>query len=351
MIIVQLDMVNSTEIVKNLHYQIGHTGLKTFFISEIKKYVTTALETLPNIKPQFENNTGDGYILVFQNDEAEFVYDFVKKFCELIDQRNSPDTRSWWFRVGAAKDDQININDIKLRVGMGFQRVKELETAAIPGWFFVDNSTHRCFPNDIQNKFSQKDYKHKSNQMKRAWACQMMFSDDLNSDHNIDYTTLQLFLKAGDWQKADLETSEVMRQIWLAHNKNGFSCTDLCTIDRLWVKYSSGRFGFSVQKRIWESVNRDYEKFGNRVGWKKSWWNNIGEITDWWSNKGWITNNDVILNTEAPAGHLPLGHVNVSINNYWTWLGGQSYRINGNGAESGVAIYGYFLSTLSNCNL
>ncbi len=32
------------------------------------------------------------------------------------------------------------------------------------------------------------------------------------------------------------------------------TCEDLRTIDQLWVKYSNGRFGFSVQKRIWHSI-------------------------------------------------------------------------------------------------
>ena len=63
-----------------------------------------------------------------------------------------------------------------------------------------------------------------------------------------------------------------------------FSCQNLRTIDQLWVKYSNGRFGFSVQKKIWQACgspteyNRDWEKicrygrvanqrsFGNRSG-------------------------------------------------------------------------------------
>ncbi|MBW4600116.1 MAG: GUN4 domain-containing protein [Calothrix sp. FI2-JRJ7] len=32
------------------------------------------------------------------------------------------------------------------------------------------------------------------------------------------------------------------------------SCQDVYTIDSLWVKYSGGRFGFSIQKQIWESL-------------------------------------------------------------------------------------------------
>ena len=33
-----------------------------------------------------------------------------------------------------------------------------------------------------------------------------------------------------------------------------FPCKDLKTIDKLWIKHSNGHFGFSVQKRIWESL-------------------------------------------------------------------------------------------------
>lgn len=44
---------------------------------------------------------------------------------------------------------------------------------------------------------------------------------------------------------------------------NKFPCTDLLTIDNLWVKYSKGHFGFSVQKFIWQNVvgkqNADYK--------------------------------------------------------------------------------------------
>ena len=35
---------------------------------------------------------------------------------------------------------------------------------------------------------------------------------------------------------------------------DNFPCEDLRTIDQLWVKYSDGRFGFSVQKRIYQNL-------------------------------------------------------------------------------------------------
>ncbi|WP_228042591.1 MULTISPECIES: GUN4 domain-containing protein [unclassified Tychonema] len=44
-------------------------------------------------------------------------------------------------------------------------------------------------------------------------------------------------------------------------------CPDLQTVDRLWLHYSQGRFGFSVQKQIYASVKGDCIRFGDRVNW------------------------------------------------------------------------------------
>lgn len=111
--------------------------------------------------------------------------------------------------------------------------------------------------------------------------------DDLSSEKGIDYTTLRDLLKAQDWKAADEETYRVM--IRAVGKKEGdwftseellnFPCTDLKTIDALWVKYSKGHFGFSVQKQIYVDCGGKldgkypskeiWEKFGDRVGWRK----------------------------------------------------------------------------------
>lgn len=111
--------------------------------------------------------------------------------------------------------------------------------------------------------------------------------DDLSSEKGIDYSRLRDLLKAQDWRAADKETYEVM--IRAVGKKSGqwftsdellnFPCTDLRTIDRLWVKYSQGKFGFSVQKKIYvecgAKLNGEYPgdtiwyKFCDHVGWRK----------------------------------------------------------------------------------
>ena len=89
-------------------------------------------------------------------------------------------------------------------------------------------------------------------------------TDDLSSKKGIDYTRLRDLLKAGEWKEADQETLAVMLKIadrekegWLnIYSIEQFPCTDLRTIDQLWVRYSNGHFGFSVQKVIWQEVGK-----------------------------------------------------------------------------------------------
>ncbi|MEB3343698.1 serine/threonine-protein kinase [Okeania sp.] len=99
--------------------------------------------------------------------------------------------------------------------------------------------------------------------------------NELISAVGVEYGKLQYLLAVQKWQEADRETWGVLcdalrkrRKSYLfPYDIDNLPCEDLLTIDRLWVKYSQGKFGFSVQKQIYESVNEDYGKFCSRVGW------------------------------------------------------------------------------------
>ncbi|MEH1837639.1 MAG: GUN4 domain-containing protein [Nostoc sp.] len=134
-------------------------------------------------------------------------------------------------------------------------------------------------------------------------------TDDLSSEKGINYTRLRDLLAAKNWNEADQETYQVMIQAVGKENSDyitsddllNFPCTDLHTIDRLWVKYSNGHFGLSVQKKIYLSVGgkadakynaEAWEKFGDRVGWRV--------------NSSRIHYKDVIYDTASPIGHLPV---------------------------------------------
>lgn len=109
------------------------------------------------------------------------------------------------------------------------------------------------------------------------------------SDHaqeitaDLKYEKLEDLLQNQQWEEADQETYRLM--ITTCGKKNGnrfsendletFPCEDLQTLDHLWITYSEGKWGFSVQKRIWEECGSpstykdDWEQFGDRVGWHK----------------------------------------------------------------------------------
>lgn len=137
--------------------------------------------------------------------------------------------------------------------------------------------------------------------------------DNLTSDKGLDCQKLRELLKVGNWKEANEETARALlemagkeKESWLnAHDPTNFICThiiNLRTVDRLWVKYSKGRFGFSVQKLIWEGVGGKpgeydteiYKKFGEKVGWY------VKEKDNW---KYW---DDLTFCLNAPVGHLPM---------------------------------------------
>ncbi|MDB9462819.1 GUN4 domain-containing protein, partial [Dolichospermum circinale] len=89
---------------------------------------------------------------------------------------------------------------------------------------------------------------------------------------------------------------------WLRlEDVKNFPRQELRKMDQLWVKYSNGKFGFSVQKQIWLELGGKldgepdwdtFSKLGSRVGWRQ--------------NGKWFKLYDsYIFSTNAPSGHLP----------------------------------------------
>ena len=123
----------------------------------------------------------------------------------------------------------------------------------------------------------------------------------------VNYTKLRDLLEAGKWREADRETRRAMLQAagrekerWFrTEDIDEFSCEDLRIIDQLWVESSQGKFGFSVQKDIYQNLggtreyNREvWERFGTQVGWRQG--------NDWLN-----PDRDLTFNLTAPFGQLP----------------------------------------------
>lgn len=101
------------------------------------------------------------------------------------------------------------------------------------------------------------------------------------------YQNLQRYLKTGKLLAADEETVRVILQEAGTPNREDltpdavrqFPCSVLRVIDRLWITYTGGRFGFSVQLQLYQAVGGTLESaiaqdalklqlLGEQVGWR-----------------------------------------------------------------------------------
>jgi len=118
-----------------------------------------------------------------------------------------------------------------------------------------------------------------------------------------NHQPLQHALAKEDFENADRLTMASLRQMAgpAAVNRGyvffsevpALATVDLDTIDRLWVAYSRGRYGFSVQRRLLKACGGRWEQLWLRLGWKQD-----GVWTRYPNQFTWCHS--------APEGHMPL---------------------------------------------
>lgn len=129
-------------------------------------------------------------------------------------------------------------------------------------------------------------------------------------------------LNLGQWQEGDLLTNKIILELankskiaeLTANDINQIPCDMWIAIDKAWTQASNSRFGWSIQQRIWKSLSgrliyeennywefaKVYEKFADRIGWRKPRWLNLE-----FSPKIWREYENLIFTISAPRGHLP----------------------------------------------
>ncbi|MGL6340122.1 MAG: GUN4 domain-containing protein [Waterburya sp.] len=123
------------------------------------------------------------------------------------------------------------------------------------------------------------------------------------------YQDLQQYLIDQNWFEADKETIKLILAVTAREIEElapedirHFPCNDLIVIDRLWVKYSNGRFGFSPQVKIYQEVGGTFnttveqnqqiiETWGERLGWRK--------------DDRWLPCKELDFSLNAPVGCHP----------------------------------------------
>ncbi|HBE18969.1 MAG TPA: serine/threonine protein kinase [Cyanobacteria bacterium UBA11149] len=148
----------------------------------------------------------------------------------------------------------------------------------------------------------------------------------LVSEVGVNYGKLQQLLSRRKWQQADEETWIVMCQAlgktpgyyFKANDIKELPCEDLRTINQLWLKYSEGRFGFTVQAEIYQDVGGDYPSFCDRVGWT--------------IHNSHHPNDSLTFNLKAPLGHLPSRRW-VGGYNWWRHAGALAAKLSACGLD------------------
>ncbi|CAK7322610.1 unnamed protein product [Dovyalis caffra] len=124
---------------------------------------------------------------------------------------------------------------------------------------------------------------------------------------------LQQHLSNQNFREADEETRRLLIALaGEAAQKRGYvffsevqfiSEQDLKAIDELWKKHSNNKFGYSVQKRIWQQkANKDFSKLFIKLGWMKK----LDTEVEQYNYRSFPDEFIWELSDDTPEGHLPL---------------------------------------------
>jgi serine/threonine protein kinase len=128
----------------------------------------------------------------------------------------------------------------------------------------------------------------------------------VDRESNIDYQNLENLLTNKQYQQADRETWQLLMRL-SDREEEGFlnldaiakiNRQDLLLIDRLWREASDNRFGFTIQKQI-------YQQLGGTKHFNYQIWRDFGELVGWHRDKNWLNYASLNFTLSAPPGHLP----------------------------------------------
>ncbi len=122
---------------------------------------------------------------------------------------------------------------------------------------------------------------------------------------------LQQLLNSKNWSAADQETRRLLspQKDLFGPNAATIPLDLIQEIDRAWLVASDGRFGLSVQAKIWQKVIASHPNkeetaantFGDRVGWKLK----VPRTENDFISSDWLNESELNYSLQAPVGHLP----------------------------------------------
>jgi hypothetical protein len=291
----------------------------------VERFANYLKARVPQLTKRYKNYVQSPYVKI--EPETKLHYILLPKFANLTDitllksdaaiaeaEESFDLAFQLWMRVNVAS------GGTDLQAINAFERLANKRSSASPqpkATVSVEDSKQQtapsAYPPSVSTKF-KREYIDKKTlppvvEVKRN-------SVGLFSAKGIDYRGLEKLLKDKEWFKADELTRNLMLEVairrdrewlglaidlaskvldigtqkWLEKTSiQNFPCEDLMTIDQLWVYYSGGKYGFSVQKKLWIKCGgkigqydwEAFKKFAAEIGWynpQKNNWNDIENI-------------------------------------------------------------------------
>lgn len=177
--------------------------------------------------------------------------------------------------------------------------------------------TEKDFPSYIDGLIYEYVYKNNPSLLSEKLNQGLLL---LQSQSNTNYHDLQQLLIKKEFLKADLLTQQKLKELAKLQGREWLYFTDikkvpsadLQIIDKLWRIHSLDKFGFSIQRNLWLSVNKNWKQLWNKIGWEVD-------------SQALRYPNEFIWDINAPKGHLPLFnqlrgvHVLAELFNHKTW--------------------------------
>ena len=138
---------------------------------------------------------------------------------------------------------------------------------------------------------------------------------------------LEKLLELGKLKEADHETKRLLLELagreqegWLlSEDARKISGQALAVIDKLWIKYSNGRFGFSVQSKVWRTLGC---KSSDNINTQTISENTFGKFVNWRVGSRWLSQWDSFnYDLQSPQGSLPREYI-FALNGYWSFSQG-----------------------------
>ncbi|MGB7056318.1 MAG: TIR domain-containing protein [Geitlerinemataceae cyanobacterium] len=301
--------------VKQIAEQLKERQIKPWLIWEVpagsswQSLLTEQIDKINSVAVFIGNNGGP-----WQKEEIEsFIQEFIEQKCPVIPV----------ILPNVLQESQLPIY-LRRRMKVDFRQLDpEPITQLVNGIPEVNDFR--------QDKAEPLDHLEWGITQRKPEIAPIVLEENNSSSSEINFAYLEKLLVAEKWQEADRETKIILLKLSgkTQDEKLGvddirnFSCEILSTIDELWINYSDGRFGFSVQNRIWHKTRKKslrqilttdiFDIFGNSDNDnnnEKNYWYSFGERVGWYKEykqgqKNWVQYQALIFDINAPEGHLP----------------------------------------------